>query len=106
MNAARYDELIRLAKLLGFWDDVAHWEAEKAKLTNQSDDHLNGRGVRFGRDNGVMTCSACNGLHVGDCSELCDEHLARWVEPIEQFELDPQLSGTCRAAARNFEEGA
>lgn len=25
-------EAIRLATLLGFWDDVAHWEAELAKL--------------------------------------------------------------------------
>ncbi|MBS1673876.1 MAG: hypothetical protein JSS74_07920 [Actinobacteria bacterium] len=28
-DIAQLDELIRLAKQLGFWDDVAHWEAEE-----------------------------------------------------------------------------
>lgn len=28
-------ELIRLAKELGFFDDVKHWEAELAKLDNK-----------------------------------------------------------------------
>ena len=32
------DRLIDLAEQLGFWDDVAHWEAEKERLygTEQS----------------------------------------------------------------------
>lgn len=34
---AALDELIRQAKALGFWDDVAHWEAERRKLTAQTD---------------------------------------------------------------------
>ena len=29
---AQLNELIRLAKKLGFGDDVAHWEAEKRRL--------------------------------------------------------------------------
>jgi hypothetical protein len=29
---ARLDKMIALARQLGFWDDVAHWEAEKKRL--------------------------------------------------------------------------
>lgn len=37
MTTAQLDELIRMAKALGFHDDVAHWEAIKRDMTNQSD---------------------------------------------------------------------
>ncbi len=35
---AQLDEMIRLARQLGFSDDVAHWEAEKAKLKEGATD--------------------------------------------------------------------
>jgi hypothetical protein len=34
---AQLDERIRLAKQLGFWDDVAHWEAEKRRITGAAE---------------------------------------------------------------------
>ena len=34
---AQLDELIRLAKQLGFWDDVVHWEAERRRITDRTD---------------------------------------------------------------------
>ena len=33
---AELDRLSSLARQLGFWDDVAHWEAEKKRLTNET----------------------------------------------------------------------
>lgn len=31
-SVERYDELIKLATALGYWDDVEHWQAAKAEL--------------------------------------------------------------------------
>ena len=31
---AELNRLSNMARELGFWDDVAHWEAEKERLTN------------------------------------------------------------------------
>lgn len=39
-TVAQLDELIRLAKQLGFQDDVAHWEAEKRQITDRTDGRL------------------------------------------------------------------
>ena len=36
---AQLDRMIALAKRLGFWDDVAHWEAEKRRLKNTNDEN-------------------------------------------------------------------
>lgn len=33
---AQLNELIRLAKRLGFQDDVAYWEAEKRSITDRT----------------------------------------------------------------------
>ena len=32
---AELNRLSNMARELGFWDDVAHWEAEKERLTNE-----------------------------------------------------------------------
>lgn len=32
---AELNRLSSTARQLGFWDDVAHWEAEKERLTNE-----------------------------------------------------------------------
>ena len=32
---AELNRLSNMARQLGFWDDVAHWEAEKERLTSE-----------------------------------------------------------------------
>ena len=33
---AELDRLSSMARKLGFWDDVAHWETEKKRLINKT----------------------------------------------------------------------
>lgn len=35
---AQYDELIRLASILGFQDDVTHWAAERQRALDSNTD--------------------------------------------------------------------
>lgn len=36
LTIPQLNELIRMAKQLGFWDDVRHWESEKRRILEGS----------------------------------------------------------------------